>query len=384
MLKKGIAIILALVVILQKPLLVNAAEPDISSVAVILMEAQSGQVIYEKNADQVLQPASITKIMTLLLIFEALEAGQLTLDESVTVSEHAAGMGGSQVFLEAGETQAVDTMIKCISVASANDACVAMAERIAGSETAFVEKMNEKAQELGMMNTHFVNCCGLDNDEHVMSARDVAIVSRELITKYPQIHNYSTIWMDTITHVTRKGESEFQLSNTNKLIKQYEWATGLKTGSTSKAKCCLSATAKKNNIELIAVVMAAPNSKTRFADAINLLNYGYNTCSIYQDETDEILEPIAVFNGKSEYVPVKINEKFQYLFLESYDRTMITSEIVMEEGLKAPFEAGCKAGEKIYYYQGKEIGRINITTTEGTQKAGLLDAFSKVFGNWLI
>lgn len=384
MLKKIIAVIMASILILQMPVTASAAEPEISSVAAILMEAKSGKVIYEKNADQLLQPASITKIMTLLLIFEKLESGSITLDEKITVSEHAAGMGGSQVFLEPGETQTVDTMIKCISVASANDASVAMAERIAGTEEAFVEMMNQKAKELGMNSTHFVNCCGLDNDDHVMSARDVAIVSRELITKYPQIHDYSTIWMDTITHVTRRGESEFQLSNTNKLIKQYEWATGLKTGSTSKAKCCLSATAKKNNIELIAVVMAAPNSKTRFSDAITLLNYGYNTCSIYQDNEEKQLEPVNVVGGKQGFVPVKCESDFTYLFLENYDKNLITSEIVMEESLKAPFDANTKAGEIIYYYQGEEIGRVNILTQEGVEEEGIFDAFGKVFGNWLI
>ena len=254
--------------------------PAITSPAAILMEASTGQVIYEKDADTVLHPASITKIMTLILIFDALNSGKINLTDDVTVSEYAASMGGSQVFLEPGETQTVETMIKCISVASANDACVAMAELIAGSEEGFVAKMNERAKGLGMNNTTFINCCGLDTDGHMSTARDVALMSRELIVQYPQIHNYSTIWMDTITHVTRKGESEFGLTNTNKLIKQYQWATGLKTGSTGLAKCCLSATANKDGVELIAVIMAAPDSKTRFSDAVTLLNYGYSVCDL--------------------------------------------------------------------------------------------------------
>lgn len=382
--KKIVSFLMVMVIIVSQMTNTMAAEPDVAAEAVILMEAHTGKVIFEKNADAVLHPASITKIMTLILIFEAVEAGTIKLDESITVSEHAAGMGGSQVFLEAGETQTVDTMIKCISVASANDACVAMAERLAGSETAFVEMMNNKAKELGMTSTHFVNCCGLDQDEHLMSARDVAIMSRELITKHPQIHNYSNIWMDTITHITRKGESEFQLSNTNKLIKQYEWATGLKTGSTSKAKCCLSATASKNNIELIAVVMAAPNSKTRFSDAITLLNYGYNTCSIYKDDEELELKPIMVKGGKQEYVSVEQENGFTYLFLENYDASKITREIIMLDSLEAPFDNHTKAGEIVYYYDGKEIGKCDIFTMSGMEEEGIMDAFSKVFGNWLI
>lgn len=226
----------------------------------------------------------MTKVMTLLLIFDALADGTITPDTEVTTSEYAASMGGSQVFLEAGEKQTVDTMIKCIAVASANDACVAMAEKIAGSEPAFVEKMNQRSAGLGMTNTHFVNCNGLDTEGHLTTARDIALMSRELITKYPQIEDYSTIWMENITHTTAKGSSEFGLSNTNKLIRQYEYATGLKTGSTSGAKFCLSATARKDGVNMIAVVMAEPDSKTRIKDAIAMLNYGFGKCSIYQDE----------------------------------------------------------------------------------------------------
>ncbi len=222
--------------------------------------------------------------MTLLLIFDALADGTITPDTEVTTSEYAASMGGSQVFPEAGEKQTVDTMIKCIAVASANDACVAMAEKIAGSEPAFVEKMNQRSAGLGMTNTHFVNCNGLDTEGHLTTARDIALMSRELITKYPQIEDYSTIWMENITHTTAKGSSEFGLSNTNKLIRQYEYATGLKTGSTSGAKFCLSATARKDGVNMIAVVMAEPDSKTRIKDAIAMLNYGVGKCSIYQDE----------------------------------------------------------------------------------------------------
>ncbi len=241
-----------------------AEEITVSAPSVVLMEASTGQVIYEKEAHTSLHPASITKIMTMILIFDALEEGKISLEDTVTVSEYAASMGGSQVFLEPGETQTVETMLKCISVASANDACVAMAEHIWGSEQEFVSRMNQRARDLGMKNTTFVNCCGLDVDGHMTTAWDVALMSRELITRYPQIHNYCTIWMENITHVTRRGSSEFGLTNTNKLIRQYPYATGLKTGSTSQAKYCVSATAEKDGMKLIAVIMAAPDHKVRF------------------------------------------------------------------------------------------------------------------------
>ena len=240
---------------------------DLESPSAVLIEGSTGTIIYDKNKDEKLKPASITKIMTLLLIFEALDAGQISLTDEVSVSEYAASMGGSQVYLEPFEVQDVNTMLKCISIASANDASVAMAEKIAGSEEEFVARMNDKAKELGMNNTHFVNCCGLDTDNHYSSAYDVALMSRELITKYPQVSQYSTVWMDTITHTTRKGTSEFGLTNTNKLIKFYQGITGLKTGSTSLAKYCLSATAKKENMNLIAVFLAARDTKTWFMEA---------------------------------------------------------------------------------------------------------------------
>jgi D-alanyl-D-alanine carboxypeptidase (penicillin-binding protein 5/6) len=341
------------------------------------MEAKTGQVIYEKNADEVLHPASITKIMTLILIFDAVDSGKIQMTDNVTVSEYAASMGGSQVFLEAGEVQTVETMIKCISVASANDACVAMAEYICGSEDAFVQKMNERAKGLGMTNTTFVNCCGLDTDGHMSTARDVALMSRELINKYPQIHDYSTIWMDTITHVTRRGESEFELTNTNKLIKQYQWATGLKTGSTGLAKCCLSATANKDGIDLIAVIMAAPDSKTRFSDAISLLNYGYGVCEIYQDEDREELPKAMVSGGKKDEVELQYAEEFSYLFMDSVDKSLINKELTITENIQAPVVEGDVLGTLKYTYDGRELGTIDITAKETVEKADFKDAVLK-------
>lgn len=363
---------------------VNAAEPDVESPSVILMEASTGKTVYEKNADETLHPASITKIMTLILIFDALSENKITLDENVTVSEHAASMGGSQVFLEVGEKQTVNTMIKCISVASANDASVAMAEHIWGSEQTFVDKMNERAQGLGMSGTHFVNCCGLDTDGHMMTARDVAIMSRELITRYPQIHEYSGIWMDTITHSTRRGESEFGLSNTNKLIKQYEWATGLKTGSTGLAKCCLSATAEKDGIELIAVVMAAPNSKTRFKDAISLLNYGYGVVDIYRDNAWLSQEKIVVHGGKSDSVACRKNNEFVYVFTEDTDTGRIRCTEEYSDGLEAPVYEGDVVGQMVYELDGNILGTIDIVAADTVEKAGLGDCIRSTMMKMLL
>ena len=242
----------------------HAAEPvkpassgvEVSAKSVILMERETGTVLYQQAEHEQREPASVTKIMTMLLVVEAIEQGQLHLEDRVTCSAYAASMGGSQVFLEPGETQTVETMIKCISVASANDACVCMAEYICGNEQEFVNQMNERAKGLGMENTHFVNCNGLDAEGHVTTARDIALMSRELIHTYPQIFDYCNIWMEDITHTTKKGSTQFGLTNTNKMIRQYEYATGLKTGSTSQAKFCISATARKDNTDMIAVIMA--------------------------------------------------------------------------------------------------------------------------------
>ena len=261
----------------------------LASPSAILMEASTGTVLFEKNPDEIRSPASITKIMTLILTFEAIEKGRIKLEDEVSTSAYAKSMGGSQVFLEEGEIQTVDTLIKCITVASGNDASVAMAEFIAGSESEFVNLMNEKAAALGMNNTHFIDCCGLSSDaQHHTTARDVAIMSRELITKYPDIYNYTKIWMEDITHVTRQGTKNFTLSSTNKLLKQYQWTTGLKTGSTNQAKYCFSATANKDGIDLIAVVMGAPDFKIRFSEARSLLEYGFAITKLYVDENNKL------------------------------------------------------------------------------------------------
>ena len=351
------------------------AELSISAPSVLLMEASTGTVIYEKNSHEIRHPASITKIMTLILIFDALASHQISLSDTVTVSEHAASMGGSQVFLEPQETQTVDTMIKCISVASANDACVAMAEFIAGSEEEFVRQMNERAKELGMKDTSFVNCCGLDVDGHMTSAYDIALMSRELITKYPAIHDYCTIWMENITHTTANGSSEFGLTNTNKLIKQYPYATGLKTGSTGLAKYCVSATAKKDDMELIAVVMAAPDYKIRFSDAATLLNYGFGKCRVYQDKNDDALTPLSVKKGIADSVSISYKGPFQYMTTDGKDLTGVKKKLELPAEVKAPIRSGEVAGKAIYTLDGKTIGSVDILYDKDVAAAVYRDYF---------
>lgn len=352
---------------------------NLSAASAILMEASTGTVLYEKNSTAVLPPASITKIMTLLLIFDALESGQIHLEDSVTVSEYAASMGGSQVFLEPGETQTVDTMIKCIAVSSANDACVAMSEYICGSEDAFVVKMNERAKGLGMNSTNFVNCNGLDTDGHVSSALDVALMSRELITRYPEITNYTTIWMDTIIHSTKRGDSEFGLANTNKFLKMYEYATGLKTGSTSQAKYCVSTTASRDGIDLIAVIMAAPDTKVRFQEAVTLMNYGYSKCKLYKDENTDPLPPVPVTFGIQDTVSCQYEGPFNYLDISGADISGIQKEIQMKEIHQAPIVQGEVAGKAVYSLNGKEIGSVNIVYAESVKKMQFSDCMQKIF-----
>ena len=364
----------------------NEVNLGITAKAAVLMEAGTGTVIFEQKADERLSPASITKIMTLILIFDAIESGRITLQDEVRTSAYAKSMGGSQVFLEEGEIQTVETMIKCIVVASGNDASVAMAEHICGSEAEFVNQMNQMAKTLGMDNTNFEDCCGLtDSDNHYSSAYDIAIMSKELITKYPQIRQYATIWMDTIIHSARRGDSEFGLANTNKLLKQYEWCTGLKTGSTSKAKYCLSATADKNGIELVAVVMAAPDYKIRFAEAMTLLNYGYGICRLYTDDNTDILPDVSVKGGVKDFAVVGYEKEFSYLDLEGNDLSRITKEIVLPEtGALAPIAEGDVIGTVRYYLNGEKIGEVNIISKVNIEKAGFFDYIKKTFGSFAL
>ena len=345
----------------------------------VLMEAQTGTVIYQKDSDTRRSPASITKIMTLILIFDALEKGNLKLDDIVTTSAYAKSMGGSQVFLEEGETQTVETLIKCIVIASGNDASVAMAEHICGSEQEFVRHMNERATELGMKNTHFEDCCGLtDSSNHYTTARDIAIMSRELITKYPKILEYSSIWMENITHVTKQGTKEFGLTNTNKLLRSYDGCVGLKTGSTSLAKYCLSAVAKRNKITLIAVVMAAPDYKVRFKDAASMLNYGFSRCSLYIDEKMQPLPEVPVKKGKEKSVPLVYEKQFQYLNTDGETIGKVEKKLRIHREVKAPLKKGSQAGEMFYSADGKELGRVRILYARTIGQATYLDCVKEL------
>ena len=278
------------------------------------------------------------------------------------------------MFLEEGEKQTVDTLLKCILVASGNDASVAMAEYISGSEEAFVAKMNARAAELGMENTHFVDCCGLtDSDEHYTTPRDIALMSRELLQNFPQVRDYTTIWMENITHVTRQGTSEFGLTNTNKLLRSYDGCFGLKTGSTSKAKFCISAAAERNGITLISVIMAGPDSKIRFANAAALLNYGFGVCNLYTDENTDALPDIAVTGGVEQWSSCVYEGKFSYLDTTGANLNAVEKKLSFAENLKAPVHAGDKAGEACYYLDGKKIGSVAILAASDIEKAGFSD-----------
>ena len=342
----------------------------------ILMEEATGNILYESNPDERLPIASVTKVMTMLLIMEAVDSGKISLDDMVTVSENAMSYGGSTMFLETGEQLTVNDMLKGIAVASANDGCVAMAEHLAGSESAFVDMMNEKAKKLGMENTHFMNTNGLDEDDHYSSARDVAIMSRELM-KHETIFNYTSIWMDTL----RGGK--FQLANTNKLIRFYDGANGLKTGSTSKALCCLSAAAKRNDMQLIAVVLGAPTSAERFASAKSLLDYGFANYAVNTQITagDEV-QKIAVEKGVDEEVGVVAGDSCSTLVKKGQEDN-ITKEIKIDETITAPIEAGQKIGTMTISRDGEVIADIDLNASSAVEKKGIgliiKDFFATIF-----
>ena len=312
---------------------VRAAGPEVNARAALLMEKSTGQVLYEANAHAPLELASVTKVMTLLLIMEALDAGTITKETMVPVSATAAGMGGSQVYMEEGEEFSVHDMLKAIAVASGNDACVAMAEYLAGSESAFVEKMNARAAELGMEDTVFCNCPGLPAEGHHSSAYDIALMSRELILHHPDIRTYTTIWMDTLR------DGDFQLANTNKLVRYYEGATGLKTGSTDAALYCLSATAEKEGMELIAVILGAPTSSDRFEGAKALLNYGFAAYALVPVAPSEPLTPVPVTLGTAASVQPGLAQERQ-LLLPKGEAGKVTTTVDLPDTLDAPVEAG--------------------------------------------
>lgn len=358
-------------------------EVQIESPAAVLMEAKTGKVLFEKNMNEKRFPASVTKIMTLLLIYEAIENGKISWDDIVTVSEHAGDMGGSQVYLEQNEQQTVQTLTKCIAVASANDASVAMGEHIAGSEEAFVKMMNNKAKELGMKNTNFANTCGLHDDAHVTSAYDIALMSRALITKYPEVHKLATIWTDTITHKTRRGEEEFGLTNTNNLFKWYEGANGLKTGFTSQSMYCLSGTAERDGLNLIAVVMGAKSKQARNSEVAKMLNYGFANYAIIQgDPIGKVVGTIEVNKGNASKVNCVIKKDVRLLVNKSIANQKIESKVELPKSIQAPVEKGMKVGEVIYLFQGKEIGRSDIIAADSVKKADFKTLLKLLLNQW--
>lgn len=364
--KKIICFFVAVFVALQSNIVFaeNEVNLGLNAKSAILMEQETGNILYESNIDEQLPIASVTKIMTLLLIMEAVDDGRLTLDDMVTVSENAMSYGGSTMFLETGEQLTVNDMLKGIAVASANDGCVAMAEHIAGSESAFVDMMNARASELGMKNTHFMNTNGLDEDNHYSSARDVAIMSRELI-RHEVIFNYTTIWMDTL----RGGK--FQLANTNKLIRFYDGATGLKTGSTSKALCCLSATAKRDDMHLIAVVLGAPTSAERFASAKSLLDYGFSNYKVltHISAGDEV-ETVKVEKGIEDTLTL-VSGKGCGTLVKKGEENSISTEIKVNEKITAPIEEGQTLGEMIISKDGEVIANIPLNSSHSVKKKGI-------------
>lgn len=361
------------------PCISAQAAPDITSPSYIVMEASTGRIICEENANEKRSPASITKIMTLLVTFDQIEKGRVHLTDQVVTSAYAKSMGGSQVFLEEGEIQSLETLIKCIAIASGNDASVAVAEHVAGSEPEFVRMMNDRADELGLTGTHFLDCCGLsDSDDHYTTAADVAKMSKELITRYPQVLDYTGIWMEDITHVTNKGSETFTLSSTNKLLKLYNWTTGLKTGSTSKAMYCLAATAKKDNLEMIAVVLGAPTNKARFNDAVALLSYGYSVSRLYEDSNQDALPNLPVKGGVQDDLRLAYGDTFRYVDVDGNDLSLIEKELVLEPEVVAPVEEGQAVGEMVYKLKGTRIGSVSIQAAQAISKATYLDCLLRL------
>ena len=350
---------------------------NLESESAILIEQRTGQILYSHNIHEQLRPASVTKIMSILLIMEAIDSGKISLKDSVPCSENAASMGGSQIWLDPRETLTVDEMLKAICVASANDCVVAMAEYIAGSEESFVQMMNDKAKKLGMNDTTFKNCHGLDEDGHVTSSYDIALMSRELLNNHPSITNYTTIWTDTL----REGKS--QLSNTNKLIRTYKGATGLKTGSTGLALYNLSASSTRDNLSLIAVIMKAPSTKVRFDEATKLLDYGYSTF-IFKEfgKENDIINTLNVTKGVKNTVEAVL-EKTTGALIEKGKESKIEKKIELSENISAPITKGQKLGEMSYTLDGKTISSVNIVASEDVEKISLFNMSKEIVYDWI-
>lgn len=372
----ALALSLAMTSLLFSPLPAAAAQEDnmplpLSSASALLMEKETGTVLLQQNAHQKLEPASVTKIMTLLLVMEAVDSGRLSLDEPVPVSAHAAGMGGSQVYLKEGERLSVSDLIKCVAVVSGNDCAVALAERLSGSESAFVEQMNQKAQALGMEDTHFVNCTGLPAPGHLTSAYDIALMSRQLLLHHPDIRQYTTIWTDSI----RNGA--FGLTNTNRLIRFYDGATGLKTGFTASAQYCMSAAAQRNGMELIAVVMKAPTTAQRFQDASCLLDYGFANYALLTPQPEGPLAPIDVLLGQSKTVQPQLQRECR-LLVEKAQADQITTRVDLARDVQAPVDPGQTLGE-FQVYVGEQLrDTVPIVAAQGVERLSVPGLFSQL------
>ncbi|MCL2168718.1 MAG: D-alanyl-D-alanine carboxypeptidase [Defluviitaleaceae bacterium] len=354
----------------------------IDAPSAVIMELSSGEIIFEQNGSERRAPASVTKVMTILLVYEALAQGRIGWDDMVTTSEHAASMGGSQIYLEVGEKQTVRDLLKAVIVSSANDASVALAEFVSGSEESFVDLMNKKAQALGMENTSFRNACGLDAQGHFSTAKDIAIMSRELLNSHPEVREKATIWMDTIIHKTPRGESEFGLTNTNKLVRWYDGTTGLKTGSTGEALYCLSASAVRGDMELVAVIMGADNSALRFQETMKMLDYGFANFKVVRGElAGTVIGEIPVTKGVLPTVAVMVADTISNV-TEKGNNTEIEKVIAMQTSVAAPVEVGAVVGEVIYTYEGEEIGRTNIVVEEAVDRAGFADMARRALEIW--
>lgn len=354
----------------------NKDELNIECQSAILIEQNSGQILYEKNAHEQLRPASVTKLMTLLIIFEGLESGQITLQDKVPCSQNAASMGGSQIWLDTREELTVDEMLKAMCVVSANDCTVAMAEYMAGSESAFVDKMNERAKQLGMNDTTFKNCHGIDEDGHVTSSYDIALMSRELLTKHPDITNYTTIYMDTL----RNGQS--QLVNTNKLVRNYKGTTGLKTGSTSLALFNLSASATRDELSLIAVIMKAPTSAKRFSEAQRVLDYGFKNYEFKQfGKNGDVIGNVAVEKGIEKEVNAMLNGNCGVLLKKGSENNVVQN-VNLPQKISAPVENGQKIGQVTYSLDGKVLQTVDIVSDKEVKKESLMNVVSYIYEKW--
>ena len=355
-----------------RPVDAAAVELPITSRAALLMEKSTGQVLFAQNEHEQLEPASVTKIMTLLLTMEAIDSGTIGYDDVVTVSAAAAGMGGSQVYLAEGEQITVEELLKAVCVASGNDAAVALAEKVAGVHELFVERMNQRAAELGMEDTHFVNCTGLTAEGHVTSAHDIALMSRELILRHPDIRRFTTIWMDTIR------DGAFQLANTNKLIRFYDGATGLKTGYTASAGYCISATAERDGMELIAVIMKGPDKDTRNNDAKALLNYGFSTYTLVSAVPQEPLAPVPVVMGTADAVQPVAETENTAVLVEKAKAGGLTRTVTLEPQVTAPVTAGQKLGELTVLDGDTPLLTVPLTAAEDVARRGWGQVFTQL------